>query len=348
VDSVGQPTAETAAPAQTVSTPATPDWARFDEIVRAHRRFLLTSHVRPDCDALGSELALAAVLESLGKDVLIANAQATPPNYRFLDPRGKLRKLGDGVSAAQCRACEVLVVLDTTAWAQLGAMGDVVREFPGVKLVIDHHVSGDDLGAELLKDTGAEATGRLVIEAADRLGVELTPEIARAAYVALATDTGWFRFASTGSGTLRLAARLVDAGARPADLYQDLYEQETLARLKLIGRALARATTELGGWLIYTHIARADFEASGALPSDSEDVINMTLSVAGTEVAVILVEQKSGGFKVSFRSRCELDCAEVARQLGGGGHKAAAGAFVEGTLEDARSRVLDGVRAAMR
>jgi len=325
-----------------------PDWSRFAEIVRSHRRFLITSHVRPDCDALGSELAMAGILESQGKEVLIVNAQATPPGYRFLDPRGKLRKLDADVPVDRCLDCEVLIVLDTTAWDQLGAMADVVRAFPGVKLVIDHHVSEDDLGAELFKSTEAEAAGRLVIEAADQLGVELSPEIARAAFVALATDTGWFRFASTGSDTLRLAARLIEAGARPADLYRDLYEQETRARMKLIGRALARATTELGGRLIHTCIERADFEAAGALPSDSEDIINMTLGVAGTEVAVILVEQKSGGFKVSFRSRCGVDCAEVAKQFGGGGHKQAAGAFVKAPLDEARAKVLDAVRAAMR
>jgi len=330
------------------AAPDRPDWPRFAEIVRSHRRFLITSHVRPDCDALGSELAMAGILESLGKEVLIVNAQATPPGYRFLDPQGKLRKLHADVSLEQCLDCEVLIVLDTTAWVQLGAMADVVRALPGVKLVIDHHLSEDDLGAELFKNTGAEAAGRLVIEAADQLGVELSPEIARAAFVALATDTGWFRFASTSSDTLRLAARLIDAGARPADLYRELYEQETLGRLKLIGRTLARATTELDGRLIHTCIERADFEAAGALPSDSEDIINMTLGVAGTEVAVILVEQKSGGFKVSFRSRCDVDCAEVARQFGGGGHKQAAGALVKAPLDEARARVLDAVRAAMR
>jgi phosphoesterase RecJ-like protein len=186
-----------------------------------------------------------------------------------------------------------------------------------------------------------------VIEVADQLGVELSPEIARAAFVALATDTGWFRFASTSSETLRLAARLVAAGAVPDQLYRQLYEHETLARLQLIGRTMARARTELGGRLIYTWIERADFEATGAVPSDTEDVINLTLSVGGTEVAVILAEQTGGGFKISFRSRCQLDCSRVAERFGGGGHKAAAGAFLDEPLESARRKVLDAVRAEM-
>ncbi len=324
-----------------------PNWPRFVELVRGHRRFVLTTHVRPDCDALGSELAMAAILEQLGKEVVVVNPFAVPRNLQFLDPQRKLKQLGDDLAAEELDSCEVLIVLDTTAWAQLGAMGEVIRTTRARKLVIDHHVSEDDLGAELFKDSQAESTGRLVIEAADQLGVDITPEIAQAAFVAVATDTGWFRFASTRSETLRLAARLVDAGAVPHRLYQQLYENETLARLQLVGRTMARTRTELGGRLIYTWMERADFEATGAVPQDSEDVINMTLAAGGTEAAVILVEQPTGGFKISFRSRGDLDCSRVAEQFGGGGHRAAAGAFLDEPLETARAKVLDAVRAQM-
>ena len=324
-----------------------PDWSRFAKHIATNRRFVLTSHVRPDCDALGSELALAAVLEKLGKEVVICNAFDVPPNYRFLDPEGKLRQLGVDIQPEELEAYEVLIVLDTSAWAQLGIMGDVVRATRMRKLVIDHHISGDDLDAELFKNTQAEATGRLVVEATDALAVDLTPEIAQWAFAALATDTGWFRFSSTSSETLQLASRLVAAGADLARLYKDLYEEETLGRLKLTGRTLAKATMELDGRLIYTWIEKNDFEATGALPSDSEDMINMLLSVGGTQVAIILVEQPRGGFKISFRSRCDLDCSRVAEQFGGGGHKAAAGAFLDELLESARQKVLDAVRAEM-
>jgi len=325
-----------------------PDWSRFVEIVRANRRFVVTCHIRPDCDALGSALAMAAVLESLGKEVLICAPFSVPPNYAFVDPENKFKQLGVDVTAEQLDGYDVLIVLDTTAWAQLGDMGDVIRRIKAEKLVIDHHVSGDDLGAELFKDSNAESTGRLVVEAADALGVPLTPEMARAVFVAVATDTGWFRFSSTTAETFRVAARLVEAGAAPDQLYKELYEKDTLARLRLIGCAMAHVKTELDGRLIHTCIERADFDATGAHPADSEDVINMMLSVGGTEAAVILVEQETGGFKISFRSRCDLDCSELAQQFGGGGHKKAAGAFIEEPLQSAQTKVLDAVRAAMR
>jgi bifunctional oligoribonuclease and PAP phosphatase NrnA len=323
-------------------------WPRFVEIVRDHQRFVITTHIRPDGDALGCELAMAAILEALGKDVLMCNAFAVPPNLRFLDPHRKLRQLGVDLPVEQLEDREVLIVVDTTAWAQLGTMGDVIKKTKAIKAVLDHHVSADDLGAELFKNTEAEATGRLVVEAADQLGVRLTPAIARPAFVALATDTGWFRFSSTTADTLRLAARLVEAGATPDQLYKELYETDSHARLQLIGRALARAQTELGGHLIHTWISQADFAATGALPSDSEDIINMTLAVGGTQMAVILVEQATGGFKVSLRSRCQVDCSAIAEQFGGGGHKKAAGAFLNEPIELAQEKILEAVRTAMR
>ncbi|HEV3137333.1 MAG TPA: DHH family phosphoesterase [Pirellulales bacterium] len=324
-------------------------WHRFVELVRSHDRFLITSHIRPDCDALGSELGMAHVLEALAKNVLIVNAQATPPNLQFIDRQRRLKTLGRDIQPRELEACEVLMVLDTSAWAQLGTMADVVRASRAHKLVLDHHVGEDDLGAELFKNPRAEATGRLVVEAAHHLGVRLTPEMANPLFAAIATDTGWFRFGSTTGATFRYGGELVDAGAVPHEIFAELYEQDSLPRLQLRGRILARTQTDLGGRLAYTSALREDFEATGALPSDTEDAINMTLAVAHTEVAVIFVEQPTGGFKLSFRSRTpNVDCNQLAKLFGGGGHKAAAGAFVNAPWPIAESQVLDVVRAAMR
>jgi len=324
------------------------DWARFVSLIGAHRRNVLTTHVRPDADAIGSELAMAAVLERAGKEVAIVNAFDIPPQLRPMAPPGKLLRLGSHEADSRVGRMDLLLVLDTAAWAQLGDMGNVIRITPAAKAVLDHHVTCDDLGAELFRDPKAEATGRLVAEAARYLGVAITPDIASPLFAAVATDTGWFRFASTTAATLRLAAELVECGAVPHALYRDLYENERPARLVLLGRAMARARTELDGRLIYTWLRQDDFAAAGALPTDSEDIINMTLSVGGTEVAVILVELAAGSTKVSFRSRSGLDSSAVALQFGGGGHKAAAGALLHEPFEAARGKVLDAVRAAMQ
>jgi phosphoesterase RecJ-like protein len=323
------------------------NWPRFAEIIRAHQRFLLVSHVRPDCDALGSELGMAGVLEALGKHVRIVNGQATPPNLAFIDPTKRIGVIGQTVQPAELADIEVLMILDTSAWAQLGPMSDFIRAFTGKKIVVDHHVSEDDIGAEPFKNVQAEATGRLVVEAAEALDVKLTPEIATPLFAAIATDTGWYRFSSASAVTYRTAAKLIDAGASPAAIYRDLYEQDTLGRVKLRGVILARVTTELDGRLAHTYVLKEDFQQTGSLPSDTEDVINMALGIKGTEVAVIFVEQSGGAFKISFRSRSQVDCSRLSEKFGGGGHKAAAGATVTGSLAEVQPVVLDAVRGAM-
>jgi len=227
-------------------------------------------------------------------------------------------------------------------------MGDVIRGSRADKMVLDHHVGEDDLGATMYKDYQAEATGQLVIQAADACGVPITRAMAVPAFAAIATDTGWFRFPSVTAETYRTIARLMEVGVVPSEVYGDLYERDTLGRLKLRGLILSRTTAELDGSFVYTHVNKEDFETCGAEPSDTEDAINLTLSVRGTQAAVIFVGQLRGGFKLSFRSRCGLDCNEVARLFGGGGHKAAAGAFVEGSLDEVRDRVLPIVRERLK
>jgi phosphoesterase RecJ-like protein len=314
-------------------------WEKLADRILAHERFVLVSHIRPDCDALGSELGMAGVLRALGKKVQIINGHPTPPGLAFLDPENEILVIGETIQADQIEA-DCFLILDTSAWAQIGPMGDVFREFSGTKLVIDHHVGEDELGAEFFKDTTAEATGHLVTKFAQHMNVEITPIMAAALYAAIATDTGWFRFGSTTSETYRVIAQLVDAGADPSAIYGDLYERDTIGRVCLRGRILSRTVAEADGKLVHTYVRKEDFAETGALPSDTEDAINLTLAIEGTQVAVIMIEQPGGGFKLSFRSRCHVNCNELAERFGGGGHKAAAGAFMEGQLADVQPAVL--------
>lgn len=320
------------------------DWNRFASVIRAARRIVLVSHIRPDCDALGSQLGMAAILRRLGKNVRIVNGQRTPQNLQFIDPGREIMEIGSDITPASLEDVDLFLVLDTSAWAQLGPMRGVLESTTAAKAVLDHHVSEDDLGAEVFKRSTAEATGVLVVEAADALGVELDPEIARPLFAAVATDTGWFRFRSVRAETFECAARLMRAGAVPAEIYNALYEQETAGRMRLRGRVQSRIEVELDGRLAHTWIVASDYAETGALPSDTEDLVNAALQIRGTQFALILVEQKTGGFKISFRSRCSVDCNAVAAKFGGGGHKAAAGAFVEGGFEEVRHLVLDHVR----
>jgi phosphoesterase RecJ-like protein len=324
------------------------DWATLLGVLRDAQSFVLTSHVRPDCDALGSELGLLGILEAIGKDVRIVNAQATPANLTWIDPDHRLESLAEGVKKEDLVGRDVLVVLDTSAWAQLGAMADVAKAMREKVLVIDHHVSEDDLSDRWFKDTSAEATARIVYEIGLRLKVALTERIATPLYAGLSTDTGGFRFPNVTGESFRVAARLVDAHANPTAIYRELFEQDSLARLHLVGRTLAGAQASHGGRVIVSTVRQSDIKEVQAQPADTEDLVNLTLAVKGTEVAVILIEQPDGRIKTSFRSRCQVDCNALAARFGGGGHKAAAGAILPGPFEAAYDQVLAAVDDACR
>jgi phosphoesterase RecJ-like protein len=324
------------------------DWERFVAIVRGHERFVLTSHMRADCDALGSELGMAGVLEALGKSVVIVNGDVVPPHISFIDPQRRVRVLGRDVSPAELHSRDAFMVLDTSAWAQLGPMADELRAFRGTKILLDHHVSQDDLAAETFKDPTAEATGRLVVEAAQALGVELTWQMAFPLFAAIATDTGWFRFSSVTGETFSAAARLVAAGAVPSQIFAELYERNSLARVRLHGRILDRAEISCGGVAIHSTATADDFRATGAELTDTEDVVNRLLTVAGVKCAAIFVEISSEKTKASLRGRDGVDVRAVAEQFGGGGHTQAAGIIIAGPLAAAKSVVLDAIQKALK
>jgi phosphoesterase RecJ-like protein len=239
---------------------------------------------------------------------------------------------------------DALVVLDTSAWAQLGPMADIVRESTATKIVIDHHVSQDDMSAVVFKDIGSEATGRLVLAAIDALGVAVTPEIATPLFAAIATDTGWFRFNSVTALTFAAVGRLVHSGAKPSSVFAALYEHNTLARLHLQGRILSAAKTELNGRLIYSAATPQDLAETGAEATDTEDVVNRLLGVAGVEVGLLFLEIGPEETKVSLRSRTGFDVRKVAEQFGGGGHAAASGVRYPGPLSPAVAALTATIR----
>jgi phosphoesterase RecJ-like protein len=324
------------------------DWAPLADLVETHDRFLVTTHVRPDGDALGSEVGMAGLLRQKGKDVRVVNASPTPPRYDFLDPdRTLFEWLGNTVKPAQLADREVAIILDLSSWNQLGDMAELIRRFPGPRAIIDHHVSQDDLGATVFKDSKAEATGMLVMQAITALGCQLTLEIATGLLTAIAMDTGWFHHSSTRAGTLRAVAELVDAGARIDQIYRKLFERNTLARLKLIGETLRNLKTELDGRVAYATISKEDLLRTGAIPQDSEDLVDYTVSMRGVELGLLFIEQLRGGAKVSIRTRTGIDCAKLAAQFGGGGHKEAAGATISGSMTECVERVLQAVRQTL-
>jgi phosphoesterase RecJ-like protein len=321
------------------------DWSPFADFVKRHQRFLLTTHVRPDCDGLGSLLALGEGLESHGKIVRRIIASTWPPRYDFLDPDKTIERFT--LPGDTWRDVDAVIILDTGTRSQLGDFASFFTALSVDKAVIDHHVSQDDLGAIRFVDVTAEATGRLIHEAVQALGWPLTKTMAHNLFAAVSTDTGWFRHSNTTAATFALAGQLMAAGARPTELYEHLYERNSLARLRLIGLVLSRMQQTEDRRVAFTYIQREDYHTTGAQPQDTEELVNYPRSLAGVDVALFFMEQPRGGTKISFRSSPNVDVAKIAESFGGGGHRQAAGAVVDGSMTEVKNRVLAAVTMAL-
>jgi phosphoesterase RecJ-like protein len=323
------------------------DWSPLIEFLRRHDRPLLMTHIRPDADGLGSQLALHDALTELGKKPRVAIASKLPPRYVFLDPGRKLIEDFRPGTAANFADRDSVVVLDTGTWNQLGDFGDWLKANPTIpRAVVDHHRTQDALGGLQMVDVAAEATGRLAHEIIRGLGLSPSPRAAGHLFMAVATDTGWFRHPNTTPATFALCGELMAAGANPTGLYERLYEAAPLGRLRLAGLALERLQVRSGGRVAFTEISLKDYAATGSVPGDTEDLINFPRSVEGVEVALVFIEQPDGGTKISFRSRA-LDVSKLAERFGGGGHKLASGARTNRPLSATRDEVLEAVANAL-
>lgn len=315
------------------------DWTALKTVIDENQSFLISSHVRPDADALGSELGMRAILLAMGKTVSIVNASAPPSNLQFMNPPGVIYKLNDTITKATIPQHDVIIIVDTSAWQQLGSMADFIQASAARRVVIDHHVSSDDLNALELKDVESAATGELICEIGEAFGVTFDAEVSNWLYAAIATDTGWFRFPSTSARTMKIAARLMDCGAMPHYVYNLVHEQSSLARVRLGGRVLARTQIEGEGRLAWIYADSKDMAETSAVPSDTEGLVNVCLTVGGAEAAFVAVELQTGQIKFSLRSRVPHNVAAVAEQFGGGGHKLASGATLPGPLPVAVDRM---------
>jgi phosphoesterase RecJ-like protein len=315
-------------------------WKELDQRINESRRILLTTHVRPDGDALGSELGLAELLRARGKSVEILNSSPTPARYRFLDPDGTLFGCIDPADPRPSSDPDLFIVVDTGTWSQLAGLAPYVRTIRYPKVVIDHHVSQDDLGALRLVDTSAAASGMMIYQAYRELGGTISAKAAEALFVAIAMDTGWMRHPNSSPQVFEAQAALVERGAKPHEIYRLLFEQNRVERLRMLGLLFERIERLVEGRLATSYLSWDDIIGMGAHPMETEDFINELMTLAGVQVAILFIGQADGGTKVSFRSRSSFDCSAFAERFGGGGHRAAAGASLAEAVTQAREVIL--------
>jgi bifunctional oligoribonuclease and PAP phosphatase NrnA len=311
-------------------------------VLTEHRTFVLTTHVNPDGDGLGSQLAIGEYLLSRGKSVRLINESPVPRHYAFLDKGpNRIELFSPELHENIIRQADVIVVLDTNQPARLGGMESAVRSSHAIKLVIDHHLEKDEFADHYLVDEDAAATGELVYRLLLELtGGELTDSMAVNLYTAIMTDTGSFRFPKTGSSTHTITADLLRYAVDPSEIYREVYERGPVNRLTLLGKALTTLETHNAGKLAVMYVTQAMLDETGTDLVETDGFVNFALQIDGVIIAVFLTEN-GNTVKLSFRGRGDVWVNKFAQEFGGNGHQHAAGATVaRGRLPQLLQKVL--------
>ena len=317
---------------------------RLAAVLFSAKTVALSTHMNADGDGCGSEIAMALLLRQKGITAKIVNPTPWPALYDFLLRDSGVRDETPKGSAA-LRSVDGLVVLDISDVKRLGNLAETVRGLAKPKVVIDHHVPSDDPPAEtILADTTACATGELIYDFACTMDFEITPEIARAIYIALLTDTGGFRFSNTTPRCHAIAGELLNAGVNPEDMYVRIYASSPPGRVQLLAEVLATLQFDLDAGLAWLSMGAGLLEKYDVRPEDLDGIVEHARSIAGTKMALFFRDLGHGKVKISFRSTGAVDVNAFARQFGGGGHAKAAGAMLPGALDAVRDQVIAAAR----
>jgi len=296
------------------------------------RRFLVASHRSPDGDALASTLALTNALREIGKEVVAYNGDGVPKPFAFLPGAETV------VSSLEGDALfDAGFVLDA---GELRRAGSHLRRHCRTLINVDHHPHSEQFGEIHFVDEKASATGALIYRILREGRIEITFEVALCIYTAILSDTGSFRYSNADPEAFRIAAEMVSRGVQPWDVASGLYESQGVERLRLLARALSTLTVSSCGRYASVTVTHEMYRETGSGPVETDGFVNYPRSIRGVEVSLFFRQIAPNGFKVGFRSKGKVDVGALARDLGGGGHHNAAGAEVEGSLEEVRSTVV--------
>lgn len=306
------------------------------EVLKSENNFLITAHLKPEGDSVGSQLALKLSLAQLGKSAVVVNDDPVPEIFRFLPHSDQIVSPGtiDGIPP-------VSVVLDCGQWERAGESGELARRAE-IVLNVDHHPDTEGIGKYNYIDPLAAASGEQVYELARRLGT-LNYDVALCIYVAIVSDTGGFRYSNTTAETHQITAGLLRLGVKPNEVAYKLYESDPPNLIKAMGLALSEVRFKDG--VAWAHLSREALEKAGVWggPLETEKIIRQIRTINDVRVVVFLTEMEGGQVKVNLRAKPGFDVGSIAKELGGGGHRLASGCSVEGSLAHVERKVLGEV-----
>lgn len=317
-------------------------------LVRESNRILITSHENPDGDAIGSMIGLGIGLKKIGKDVFLYNKDGVPELLEFLphteSVHASLKNIDENF--------DIAFAVDCTG---ISRVGEEFEEFvksgrAGRVIIVDHHQTNSSSADFHLLDPGSSSTGVIIYSLLKALSVEIDSAIAKNLYTTIIGDTGSFRYSNTNSETFRIAAELVEHGADPYEISEALFESEPLRKLELIGLVLPTLNLAGDKRIASVVIDKDMFEQTGTSRQDTEGIINIPRSIKGVEVAVLFREENGNGstrWKISLRSKGQVDVAKIAESFGGGGHKKAAGCSISGNLSDVKERIFGSINEVL-
>ena len=319
------------------------DFKLLKKIISDNNSFLITTHVNPDADALGSEIALYLILEELGKKVYIVNYSETPYNLIFLDKPKAIETYDGDKHIPIIHTVDIIIAVDFNKSDRTVKMKLAINESSALKICIDHHLDPEKFADHYFIDNKYSSSGEIIYDFIKKTRiVKLTYDLAYPLYAAIMTDTGSFRFERTTEGLHLIAAEMLKLGVVPGEVYDKIYDQCKISKFKLLGLSLN--TLKLFGEnksVGYMILTQKDFKDTGALESDTDGFVNYALSVENVKIGIIFVELNEG-FKVSFRSKGNVSVNNLAKEYGGGGHTNAAGArFFKNNLNELMPGILN-------
>jgi len=330
----------------------TRSWKAAGELAASFKRPLLLSHTRPDCDAFGSLIALRVLLGEAGADPIALAFDPIPRTYEFLKARFPTISVWQhDFFEADLGGVDGIIIADTCTYNQLTPLESWLRTSTLPKIVIDHHATRDALADHYLTDESAAAACLLIYEWARLMNWSLDDDAAAALFLGIATDTGWFAHSNTNGRALAAAAELASSGINPNDYHVMIHQTDTIARVRLLTVALNSLELFAEDRLAVMTLELDTFKRLEVRPSETENMINEPLRIRSVVVSILVIEEPDGLIRVSFRSKapiasyCELDIdvARLAGDFGGGGHRRASGARVEGSLQEVRRKVVEHV-----
>ncbi len=317
------------------------DFAKFKNIIDQYNSFVITTHINPDGDALGSQLALGYFLIKLEKEVELINHSQTPGNYKFLDEDNLIKQYNKNLDGIILNS-DVLIAVDFNEITRVKSMVEVFKLSSAYKICIDHHTNPKNFVDEFFCDTGYSATGEIIFELIKSCDENLLDKkIADALYAAIMTDTGSFRFERTSPRVHRIIAELLELGANPNEIFNKIFNELSIAKIKLLGTGISNIETAFNGAIAYMVITQKMLKDAAANEEDVDGFVNFCLSLKSAQIGILFFELKDG-VKTSLRSRDTFPVSSLAQKFGGGGHINAAGIrFYDKKLEEIIPLLLD-------